>query len=63
MKAAYNENERIKQVKNMNRTIIIEGNSVYELDENCMLKKHRKAEEEKKENKRTDNSGGEQNTK
>ena len=63
MKAAYNENERIKQVKNMSRTIIIEGNSVYELDENCMLKKHRKAEEEKKENTRADNSSEGKNTK
>lgn len=36
----------------MSRTIIIEGNSVYELDENCMLKKHCKSTEEKKEDKR-----------
>ncbi|MDY2661286.1 MAG: hypothetical protein SOV67_01000 [Bariatricus massiliensis] len=42
----------MKQVKIMNRTIIIEGNSVYELDENCMLKKHCKSAEEKKEKKR-----------
>lgn len=32
----------------MTRTIIIEGNSVYEVDENCMLKKQKQSPEDKK---------------
>ena len=32
---------------NMNRRLIIDGNAVYEIDENCMLKKRIENEEKK----------------
>lgn len=38
----------------MTRTIIIEGNSVYEVDENCMLKKQKKSPEDKNQLKNMD---------
>ena len=34
----------------MDRKLIIDGNAVYELDEDCMLKKKIEEEKEKKEN-------------
>ncbi len=34
----------------MGRKLIIDGNAVYELDEECMLKKKREEETEKQEN-------------
>ncbi len=38
---------------NMDRRLIIDGNAVYEIDENCMLKKQLA---EKREEKRTENA-------
>ena len=35
----------------MTRTIVIEGNSVYELDENCMIKKADKCKERQEQGK------------
>lgn len=37
-----------KEVKRMRR-LVIDGNEVYEIDENCMLKKKVEQEKEKKE--------------
>lgn len=38
----------------MARTIVIEGSAVYELDENCMLKKADKCKREKEQEKNGD---------
>lgn len=35
----------------MKRKLIIDGNAVYEIDEDCMLKKHTEIKEESKEQK------------
>ncbi|TCS74255.1 hypothetical protein EDD59_14119 [Muricomes intestini] len=42
----------------MRRKLIIEGNAVYEIDEDCMLRKrmdHSEEEKEKKENNKEEN--------
>lgn len=41
---------RKKLVRDMKRTLIIDGNAVYEIDEECMLKKRYKEQERGREN-------------
>lgn len=39
----------------MKRKLIIDGNAVYEIDEDCMIKKHLNQEQESKQQKTKDN--------
>ena len=47
MKCSYNK--EIKGVSIMKRRLIIDGNAVYEIDEDCMLKKRITEENEEKD--------------
>ena len=47
MKCSYNK--EIKGVSIMKRRLIIDGNAVYEIDEDCMLKKRIAEENEEKD--------------
>lgn len=46
-KIIYGKN-RGKEAENMSRKLIIEGNAVYEIDEECMLRKRLDREKEEK---------------
>ncbi len=54
MKCSYSNTRSGERSKNM-RKLIIDGNAVYELDENCMLKKKLSEKNKKEGEKKTQN--------
>lgn len=54
MKCSYSNTRSGERSRSM-RKLIIDGNAVYELDENCMLKKKLSEKNEDEEEKKTQN--------